>query len=735
MSSCSKSIYAFTPLNQCWTISAFIPPKYDFKLNTQAFSKINACYSDIPICFSSPVYYLPSQASILVEDLVNSKFNAVLSGNYIVIDDSSFDFSTSLYSQYFTAFNVTPSSYQVQYVRKYQSPLDEIVYINSTTNEQFLNTQSNWTSANCLNENADYLTLYSLVTGVSSLAKTNQSDIFNLTIVVAQVYNALSACCDYNAACATNLFTLFSSVSSLSKTNQTNILSLSSNLTLINTNVSNLSSSLTLVNANILSLSACCTSNAASARNLFASFSAVSALGQAGLNYSLGGVYGTIAAGLPLSACLWLKTDKGTEYNATSGIWIPSVGPSATQATSGKRPSAITTVSSLNGRNAVPFGSSKNLSFSPAPTWRTLLFVATRTTANGNGLFGDYGLGGLYTMGYAPNPGLWCCAPDRTSSDMPGVGGPRWSIGGNTLDPTADQWLNRPHVYGFQWKVNTLDAQVSALGNKRTVFTTWVDGNCWPVNLNTLNSTQINVNLPLSSIGSAGYLSDASYYWDGSVSEVIAWDRELSYRDVQSASNFLLQKYNIAKPHPNPKIMGVGDSITAGSNGPSWLRSVSAKKYYVDHTYDWIGLYMEAVGGRSTTQVIANIDQYTPMVVPGQIVSVFIGTNDLDNGLSVDEILYNIRYICNRYTDAGGRVVVCSMIPRTGTTSNWTEAERVDFNNRLRATWKEFATALVDFAADSRFAAWSSTYYVDGAHPNQAGADALAEVFVASVVF
>jgi len=199
MSSCNKSVYAFTPSQQCWYLSAYVPPKYDFKLNINAFSKINACYADIPICYSSPVYYLPAQAGLLVEDLNNSHFNAVLSGNYIVIDDSPFNFTTTLYSQYFSAFGVTASAYQIQYIQKYISPLDEIVYINKTTNEQYLTIQNNWISANCLSQDPGYTTLYSYVSSISALAKQNQSDIFNTATILSQVYTNLSAAHDLQA--------------------------------------------------------------------------------------------------------------------------------------------------------------------------------------------------------------------------------------------------------------------------------------------------------------------------------------------------------------------------------------------------------------------------------------------------------------------------------------------------------------------------------------------------------
>lgn len=149
MNSCEKSVYAYAPINECWSVSAFIPAKSDYKLNTLAFNKIYAFPSLIPICFTHPVYYFPNQITDFVNDLNNSNFNAVLSGNYIVINDTEFDFSSTIYSQYLSAFSPTPSSTQIQEIKKYVSPTGEFLYINQTTADVYTKVQSNWTSAVC----------------------------------------------------------------------------------------------------------------------------------------------------------------------------------------------------------------------------------------------------------------------------------------------------------------------------------------------------------------------------------------------------------------------------------------------------------------------------------------------------------------------------------------------------------------------------------------------------------
>lgn len=449
-----------------------------------------------------------------------------------------------------------------------------------------------------------------------------------------------------------------------------------------------------------------------------------------GATTGIGRIFGLLGEGLPIAPDLWLQTDAGTEYNSSLGIWTATAGANATQSTSGKRPSAITTVSALYGRNAVPFGSGKNLTFSSAPTWRTAFFVVTRTSGTGVGILGGNDIGGgVYGM---PNPGLFLSTKD---SGISGVGGPRWSFGGNTYNPLSSLWLNRPHVVAFQWRPILTDTQISGLGNKRLLLATWINGQRVAFTLSFTSGTSIPASLQLTHIGTtSGLLSqDTTYYLDGSISEIILYDRNLTHAEVFAGTRHLMAKYGIVEAPQNPQILAVGDSISSGSNGPSWVNSLWAKRYAADSPFDPIGKIMEAVGGRTAVLSIANLALYTPLVLPGQIVSVFIGTNDLEAGRTVDQLKADTRTLCDAYANAGGRVVVCTMLPRTGAGASWTETKRGQFNDWLRLTWQELGVALVDFAADSRFASWSSTYFGDGAHPNQTGADALAEIFVAAV--
>jgi lysophospholipase L1-like esterase len=66
-------------------------------------------------------------------------------------------------------------------------------------------------------------------------------------------------------------------------------------------------------------------------------------------------------------------------------------------------------------------------------------------------------------------------------------------------------------------------------------------------------------------------------------------------------------------------------------------------------------------------------------------------------------------------------VVVCTMLPRTGT-----DAERAAYNTAIRANWATYADALADPAADARIGDNGDnadlTYYdADAVHLNDAG--------------
>lgn len=435
--------------------------------------------------------------------------------------------------------------------------------------------------------------------------------------------------------------------------------------------------------------------------------------------------------GMPPSPSVWLVTDSGAEYSAVSGTWTAKAGPNAVQATSGKRPAAITTVAALAGRYAVPFGSAKHLAPETPPLWRHLHFVATRTSSAGSGLLAasDLAVGALSMA----NPGL--LIQSAHTGGPANVGGPRWSFGSSAYDPLASHWLNRPHVYGFEWRLITTDTQLEALDDIRVFLTTWVDGQRHAISFTVDAATDLPDSLALEQLGTTPQLigSDSSYYWDGSTSEVVGWDEDHASSAVWATQRSLLQKYGIAEPAQNPQLLIEGDSQSSGSNGPTWVNSLWAKRSAADTQYDPIGKIMVAVGGRNAQIARANVGLYTPMVLPGQWVSVLIGTNDLDNGRSVGDILEDTRHICTAYGRVGARVALGTMLPRIGASANWTEAKRLELNARWRADWPQYAAALVDYAADSRFSEHTETYFVDGVHENQAGADAMADIFLSSV--
>lgn len=158
-----------------------------------------------------------------------------------------------------------------------------------------------------------------------------------------------------------------------------------------------------------------------------------------------------------------------------------------------------------------------------------------------------------------------------------------------------------------------------------------------------------------------------------------------------------------------------GDSITAGSSGPTYAQFAitgSRGRYYCPVSYN------QGTGGQTAAQMatqVANVTALNPKVV------VFLaGTNDLSGTVDTPTTIYNNIRTCNAaYIAAGARVINICVLPRNDATWNALsasrKADRTTLNSLIKA---QTDVTVVDL--ESTFD--PTTHCVDGLHPNYAGA-------------
>jgi hypothetical protein len=176
----------------------------------------------------------------------------------------------------------------------------------------------------------------------------------------------------------------------------------------------------------------------------------------------------------------------------------------------------------------------------------------------------------------------------------------------------------------------------------------------------------------------------------------------------------------------NARFVAEGDSITAGSNGPTWLWQFINKtrgRFFLPYGYN------KATGGETAAAMAgqtATVVGLSPMLV-----SLLAGTNDLTGSADTPAVIYNNLKTCwKAYIDGGAKhVIAIKVLPRSDAT--W---------NALSAARKADRIALNDligsFATDPDLAAYKSKIHVvdlestivpatdmgDFLHPNWLGA-------------
>jgi lysophospholipase L1-like esterase len=180
------------------------------------------------------------------------------------------------------------------------------------------------------------------------------------------------------------------------------------------------------------------------------------------------------------------------------------------------------------------------------------------------------------------------------------------------------------------------------------------------------------------------------------------------------------------------RVAAIGDSLTLHDDNPaegqlnnSWFAQVLRADASLEYTYN------AGIAGNRTDQMRDRVAGDV-LVHDPDLVFVLGGVNDLANGVPVADILANLRDVVRQIRESGARVVI-------GTTTPWNQNPRpsrlVELNAGIRALAAELGLTLVDFhaatvGADGR---WLPDTTRDGLHPNQAGAELMAQAALAAL--
>lgn len=169
----------------------------------------------------------------------------------------------------------------------------------------------------------------------------------------------------------------------------------------------------------------------------------------------------------------------------------------------------------------------------------------------------------------------------------------------------------------------------------------------------------------------------------------------------------------------NSLTFGTGASNQATTSYPAQLQGLYDSTVFIMN---------QGVAGRSTTDIINNIDTSTPYRVASQypankrVAILWELRNDLATGLTGSQAVDNYQTCCVKLRALGfDKVLVGNMIydGSGGTTTQ----QRIDANTALASRWSSFADGLIDFVADTRLQNPNDTTYynADKLHLTDAG--------------
>jgi lysophospholipase L1-like esterase len=223
--------------------------------------------------------------------------------------------------------------------------------------------------------------------------------------------------------------------------------------------------------------------------------------------------------------------------------------------------------------------------------------------------------------------------------------------------------------------------------------------------------------------------ADASGNWSYTFGSMPAAGTVIGYDGVSPGPTIVapnipaqLQKFDL-----NARFVSEGDSITAGSNGPTWTWAFDARtrgRFFMPNGTN------QATGGQTAAQMATQIAQITAL--NPKLVSLLAGTNDLTGTSDTPAQIYaNLKACWKGYIDGGARhVIAIKVLPRSDATFLALSPARQSDRTALN-------TLIGNFANDPELALYADKIHVvdlegvlapatdcsDGLHPNWIGAN------------
>ncbi|WP_027582382.1 SGNH/GDSL hydrolase family protein [Bradyrhizobium sp. Ai1a-2] len=166
-----------------------------------------------------------------------------------------------------------------------------------------------------------------------------------------------------------------------------------------------------------------------------------------------------------------------------------------------------------------------------------------------------------------------------------------------------------------------------------------------------------------------------------------------------------------------------GDSITKGSNGPTFIEFALMRS--LGRFYAPIG-YNEAVGGETAAQMASTTETAQVNATKPKVVVLLAGTNDLgETSDTVQTIFRNIRICIGAYLAVGAHVVNVCVLPRIDPVFKargaQREADRLALNDMIRAQ-TDVTVVDVESQFDPTRMTITNSAKDTGLHPNYLGA-------------
>jgi len=302
-----------------------------------------------------------------------------------------------------------------------------------------------------------------------------------------------------------------------------------------------------------------------------------------------------------------------------------------------------------------------------------------------------------------------------------GFVGSRYSGTDTRIAPSADRRM---------WVVNYSGPSPSA-GNWSGDATKWIHGHSRIPN--TISGSAATG--PLGSrYLSVGNLLDRGLFTVTKERALIIVDHSLSAAEYDAVAAWATTHHSTVKDvgSAGGSIICAGNSLTYGltASDPA-TTSYPALLAANFPTFDVSNFGISGRLGRDMANAVAT--EILPLYDASRPQNIYVyweGINDLAflSPYSLSDVIAHMHDTCLAVKNRGMKAVVLPCIPNHSTASDGRDADRVAYNNYIRANWPSFATALADVDAIPELSDYTNTAYFsgDGIHLNDPGYNLIA---------